>query len=61
MKAHEAELSQACQAQRGTVQQMSQELRKDCQPDAQRLCQGVERGVEDEQLGVLREQRLYVR
>src|SRR5689334_4776427 len=44
MKEHEAELSQACQAQRGTVQQMAQELHKDCRPDVQRLCQGVERG-----------------
>ncbi len=44
MKAHEAELSPACQAQRGTMKQMVQEVHKDCQSDVQRLCQGVQRG-----------------
>ncbi len=44
MKAHESELSPACQAQRGTIKQMVQEVHKDCQPDVQRLCQGVQRG-----------------
>lgn len=44
MKAHEAELSPACQAQRGTIKQMAQEVHKDCQADVQRLCQGVQRG-----------------
>ncbi len=44
MKEHEGELSPACQAQRGMMKQMAQELRMDCQPDVQRLCQGVQPG-----------------
>lgn len=44
MQAHEAELSPACQAQRGTIKQLVQEVHKDCRPDVQRLCQGVQRG-----------------
>jgi hypothetical protein len=44
MKEHEAELSPACQAQRGTGKAMAKELHKDCKPDAQRLCQGVAPG-----------------
>jgi hypothetical protein len=41
MKAHEAELSDACKAQRATVKQAAVEVHADCQADVGRLCQGV--------------------
>lgn len=44
MQAHEAELSDACRAQRGMVRQVAMETRSDCRADASRLCQGVQPG-----------------
>ena len=44
MKAHEAELAPACQAQRATVKGAAKEVHLDCRPDAARLCQATPPG-----------------
>jgi hypothetical protein len=44
MKQHEAELSDACKAQRATVKQAAEEVHADCKADAGKLCQGVQPG-----------------
>jgi hypothetical protein len=44
MKANEAALSPACQAQRATMKQAAKEVHGDCHADVERLCEGTPPG-----------------
>ena len=44
MKANEAALAPACQAQRAVMKETAKEAHIDCRPDAERLCQGTQPG-----------------
>ena len=44
LKAHESELSPACQSQMQAAEQRFEEFSKDCKPDAEKFCKGIRPG-----------------
>jgi hypothetical protein len=45
MKSHEADLSDACKAQRSALKQANEEVAADCKPDVEKLCPGIKPGA----------------